>query len=64
MLDSAVPGESLGGSDVDEFAEEVTNVVITNLGGTGVYDEVINMIAGEDMHCSAGASACEKEVKS
>lgn len=57
-----MPGSSAGGDDVDPDAEVITNVVISNLGGTGTYDDVVDMIAGENMVCSAGATACVKEV--
>lgn len=57
-----MPGEGSGGTDVDPSAIEITNVIISNIGGSGTYNDVVDMISGEDMVCSAGASACMKEV--
>lgn len=62
LLLGAVPGESIGGSDVDPRATEITNVVISNVGGAGTYNDVVDMLPGENMRCSAGAGACVKEV--
>lgn len=58
----AVPGESTGLTDVDPESEEITNVVISNLGGVGSYKEVTSMAPGENMQCSDEAAACVQEV--
>ena len=58
----AVPGESIGGTDVDPDASEVTNVVISNLGGTGTYMDVVSMAAGANMICPDEEAACVQEV--
>lgn len=59
---SPVPGETQGLKDFDTTATEITNVVISNLGGTGTYEEVMSMAPGENMVCSDTAAACVKEV--
>lgn len=56
----AVPGNSQSGV-VDRDASEITNVVLTNLGGTGTYQDVMSMADGE-INCPDEEAACVKEV--
>ena len=58
----AVPGTVTDGS-VDATAEEITNVIINNVGGTGSYEDVVSMAPGEQ-NCPDTAAACVKEVGS
>eukprot|EP00904_Undaria_pinnatifida_P006640 jgi/Undpi1/3105/HiC_scaffold_15.g06479.m1 len=55
----AVPGNSQSGV-VDRDASEITNVVLTNLGGTGTYQDVMSMADGE-INCPDEEAACVKE---
>lgn len=64
LLCSAVPGESVGLGDVDPSATEVTNVVISNLGGSGTYLDVVSMQPGEGLTCTDEDAACVQEVSS
>lgn len=41
----------------------IVNAVITNVGGTGYYDDVVDMIDGEGLNCSSFDDACVKEVR-
>lgn len=56
----AVPGNGEG-AVVSPGAEEITNVVINNLGGTGSYENVVSMAPGE-INCPDKAAACVKKV--
>ncbi|CAM9809445.1 unnamed protein product, partial [Ascophyllum nodosum] len=47
--------------DVDPKAEVIKNAVITNVGGSGYFDTVVNMIDGENMSCSSLEDTCVKE---
>lgn len=49
--------------DVDPGATVIVNAVITNVGGTGYYDDVVDMIDGENMNCPSFDDACVKEVR-
>lgn len=40
----------------------ITNAVIVNVGGAGYYDDVVDMIDGENMNCPSYDDACVKEV--
>lgn len=64
LLWYAVPGESVGLDDVNPSASEVTNVIISNLGGSGTYQEVISMQPGEGLSCIDEDAACVQEVSS
>lgn len=57
-----MPGESVGLTDVDPTADEVTNVVISNLGGEGTYNDVVSMAPGTGMSCVDTDAACVQEV--
>lgn len=48
--------------DVDPLATAIVNAVITNVGGAGYYDDVVDMIDGENMECPSYDGACVKEV--
>ena len=50
------------GLDVDPNAEMIKNVVITNVGGSGYFDAVVDMIAAGDGSCSSSEDACVKKV--
>lgn len=52
-----------GDLDVDPGASVIVNAVITNVGGTGYYDDVVDMIDGENMNCPSFDDACVKEVR-
>eukprot|EP00752_Nemacystus_decipiens_P008859 g7905.t1 len=57
-----VVSEPTGGElDVDSVASVIVNAIITNVGGTGYYDDVIDMIDGEDMNCPSFDDACVKQ---
>ena len=47
---------------MDPVASVIVNAVITNVGGTGYYDDVVDMIDGVDMNCPSFDDACVKEV--
>ncbi|CAM9665667.1 unnamed protein product [Pylaiella littoralis] len=47
--------------DVDPLAAVIVNAVITNVGGAGYYDDVVDMIGGENMQCPSFDDACVKE---
>ena len=49
--------------DVDLEAEAIKNAVITNVGGSGYSDTVVNMIDGEDMSYPSFEDTCAKEVR-
>ena len=49
--------------DVDPKAEVIKSAVITNIGGSGYFDTVVNMIDGEDMSCPSFEDTCVKEVR-
>lgn len=48
--------------DVDPLATVIKNAVITNVGGAGYYDDVVDMIDGENMECPSYDDACVKEA--
>ena len=48
--------------DVDPAAEVIMNAVITNVGGSGYYDNVVDMADGADMSCPSFDDACVTEV--
>lgn len=48
--------------DVDPLAAVIVNAVITNVGGAGYYDDVVDMIDGENMECPSFEDACVQEV--
>lgn len=55
---------SAGGKlDVDPAATAIVNAVITNVGGTGYYDDVVDMLDGENMTCPSFDDSCVKEVR-
>lgn len=47
---------------MDPTATVIKNAVITNVGGAGFYDDVVDMIDGENMNCSSFEDACVREV--
>ncbi|CAM9623568.1 unnamed protein product, partial [Scytosiphon promiscuus] len=47
--------------DVDPTASVIKNAVITNVGGAGFYDDVVDMIEGENMICPSYDDACVRE---
>lgn len=49
--------------DVDPEAVVIVNAVITNVGGAGYFDNVVDMIDGENMACPSFADACVTEVR-
>lgn len=55
-------GGGAEGLDVDPLAAVIVNAVITNVGGAGYYDDVVDMIGGEKMQCPSFDDACVKEV--
>ncbi len=59
--DSCVEGETEG-LDVDPLASVIKNALITNVGGAGYYDNVVDMEDGENMECPDFDAACIKEV--
>lgn len=48
--------------DVDPTATIIKNAVITNVGGAGFYDDVVDMIDGENLQCTVPDFGCVKEV--
>ncbi|CAM9986296.1 unnamed protein product, partial [Ectocarpus sp. 13 AM-2016] len=56
-----VGGEVRADLDVDPLATVITNAVIANVGGAGYYDDVVDMIDGENMNCPSYDDACVKE---
>lgn len=55
-------GETQADLDVDPLATVIMNAVIANVGGAGYYDDVVDMIDGENMNCPSYEDACVKEV--
>lgn len=49
--------------NVDPVATVIVNAVITNVGGTGYYDDVVDMIDGENMTCPDFDEACVQQVR-
>lgn len=49
--------------DVDPDAHVILNAVIINVGGSGYYDDVVDMDPGEDMSCPSFPDSCVKEVR-
>lgn len=58
-----IGGETQADLDVDPLATVIKNAVIANVGGAGFYDDVVDMIDGENMNCPSYDEACVKEVK-
>lgn len=52
-----------GGLDVDPLASVIKNALITNVGGAGYYDNVVDMEDGDNMECPDFDAACIKEVR-
>lgn len=53
----------LAGLDVNTDSEAITSVVITNVGGSGYFDMVVNMIDGENGSCPSSEDTCVREVR-
>lgn len=63
MTELRIPVGSMDLMDVDPTAEKITDVVISNLGGTGTYQEVVNMVPGENMVCPEPDDTCVQKVR-
>ncbi|CAM9230570.1 unnamed protein product, partial [Discosporangium mesarthrocarpum] len=63
IVSTAGPTPAEEGRDVNSEATAMTSVVITNVGGSGYYDQVVGMIDGSGLSCPDFDAACIKEEK-